>query len=66
MPKFPVQIPPRRTLRTATPSQLIFKFDPVQLQGIGIIERAKARDDLATILMQAAGVVTEENDDDKR
>jgi hypothetical protein len=41
-------------------------FDSVRLRGIGTLDRVKAIACLANLLMQAAGVATEERDNDKR
>jgi hypothetical protein len=41
-------------------------FEPLRLDGLGGKERAEATLTLAQILMQAAGLVVEELDDDRR
>lgn len=54
-----------RSLPT-TAQQLSIAFDSVPLRGMSPTERAKVRAHLAHLLMQAAGVATEERDDDER
>ena len=46
--------------------QMNLMFEPLRLDGIGSRERAEATLTLAQILMQAAGLVVEELDDDRR
>lgn len=46
--------------------QMSQMFEPLRLDGIGSRERAEATLTLAQILMQAAGSVVEELDDDQR
>jgi hypothetical protein len=50
----------------AVPRQLCIMFDSIRLQGMNASERTKVIACLANLLMQAAGVVTEERDDDER
>ena len=45
--------------------QLAIAFDSVQIRGTSAPERSKAIACLAGLLMQAAGVETEERDDDR-
>ena len=46
--------------------QLTLLFDNIRLEGLGSPERDKIILALAQILMQAAGLMVEELDDDKR
>jgi hypothetical protein len=46
--------------------QMSLIFEPQKLEGMTETERAKATTTLAQILMQAAGLVVEEFDDDRR
>lgn len=46
--------------------QMSLIFEPQKLEGMTGTERAKAKTTLAQILMQAAGLVVEEFDDDRR
>lgn len=46
--------------------QMSLMFEPQKLEGMTGTERAKATTTLAQILMQAAGLVVEELDDDRR
>ncbi|MGX8009797.1 MAG: hypothetical protein E5Y89_13250 [Mesorhizobium sp.] len=45
--------------------QMSLIFEPHRLEGMSKVERAKALLTLAQILMQAAGLVVEELDDDQ-
>jgi hypothetical protein len=51
---------------SVAPRQLSIAFDSIRLRGMSASERAKTIMCLASILMQAAGVVTGERDDDER
>ena len=46
--------------------QMSLMFEPQKLEGMTGTERAKAKTTLAQILMQAAGLVVEELNDDRR
>jgi hypothetical protein len=48
------------------PRQLSLMFDTRRTVGLGMVERNKVALALAQILMQAAGLVVEELDDDSR
>jgi hypothetical protein len=48
------------------PHQMNMTFDTVELQGMSAVQRTNAIRNLATLLMQAAGIATaKEHDDDK-
>ena len=47
------------------PRQMSIVFDSNGLHGLSTAERTKARMNLAHLLMLAAGVVVEENDDER-
>jgi hypothetical protein len=51
---------------TAVPRQLCIMFDSIRLQGTNASERTKVIACLANLLMQAAGVMTEERENDER
>jgi hypothetical protein len=55
---------PRAPAPTAA-RQLSITFDSIRLQGMSPMERAKALARLASLLMQAAGVVTKGSNNDK-
>jgi hypothetical protein len=57
---------PLPALPPAHPRQLSMALDAANLRGINPSERRKALAQLAIILMEAAGVVTEEGSDDER
>ena len=46
--------------------QMSLMFEQQKLDGLSAAERAKATRTLAQILMQAAGLIVEELDDDRR
>jgi hypothetical protein len=49
----------------AEPRQMSIAFESNGLRGLSTAERTKARMNLAHLLMLAAGVVVEENDDER-
>jgi hypothetical protein len=49
----------------AEPRQMSIVFESNGLRGLSTAERTKALMDLAHVLMLAAGVVVEENDDER-
>ncbi len=57
---------PTPTLPAAAPRQLSISFDSGRLRGINSSERRTALARLARLLLEAAGVVAEERDDDER
>jgi len=58
-------VPPRPAPRTV-PRQLSMAFDSIRLRGMSPSEHAKVLALLASLLMQAAGVVVEERGNDER
>jgi hypothetical protein len=46
--------------------QMSLMFEPGKVEGMTDVERSVAIDTLAQILMQAAGLIVEELDDDRR
>jgi len=57
---------PTPTLPSTAPRQLSMALDSVKLRGLSPPERRTALVRLASLLMEAAGVVVEERDDDER
>jgi hypothetical protein len=57
---------PMRANPLAAPHQLRIAFDCVDLRGMTPTDRANVLTKLATLLLQAAGVQTEEAIDDRR
>jgi|APFre7841882630_1041343.scaffolds.fasta_scaffold05892_4 hypothetical protein len=60
----PKSVPPTPAPPTV-PRQLGIAFDSIQLRGMNPSDRAKALAHLASLLMQAAGVMAEERNNDK-
>ena len=54
------------SLRGFRQLKLCIMFDSIRLQGMNASERTKVIACLANLLVQAAGVVTKERDDDER
>ena len=54
------------TLMPCSGRQLSLAFEPRKIDGMKDIERAEATMTLAQILMQAAGLIVEELDDEQR
>jgi hypothetical protein len=64
MRNLPKSVPPTPAAPTIS-RQLSIAFDSIRLRGISPSDRAKALAHLANLLMQAAGVVTEERKNDE-
>ena len=54
------------TLVPSSGRQLSLVFEPRRVDGMNDVERAEATTTLAQLLMQAAGLIVEELDDDRR
>jgi hypothetical protein len=52
-------------LSPETPRQMNLAFDTVELRGMSAPQRTKATNCLASLLLQAAGVVARGHDDDE-
>ncbi len=65
MSNLPKSLPTMRA-PAVFPRQLNIMFDSVRLRNIGTSDRVKAIACLANLLTQAAGIGTEERDNDKR
>jgi hypothetical protein len=61
-----VKTPPRSMLLSAAPRQLSIPFDSARLRGMTSAERRISLARLASLLLEAANVVAEENDDGER
>ncbi|MDH3663915.1 MAG: hypothetical protein OEU92_28525 [Alphaproteobacteria bacterium] len=57
---------PKNPVPLTAPHQMNLMFDTVRTAGLGAAERRKVALALAQILMQAAGLMVEEVDDDGR
>jgi hypothetical protein len=57
---------PTSTMPSAVPRQLGIPFDSARLRGISPTERSAVLARLASLLLEAAGVVAGERDDDER
>ena len=64
MPK-PRKIPREQTPPSAEPRQMSIVFESNGLRGLSPAERRKVLMDLSHLLMLAAGVLVEENDDER-
>ena len=58
--------PPRPAPPSTTPRQLSMALDSARLWGMSAVQRAAAVARLADLLMEAAGLVAGERDDDRR
>jgi hypothetical protein len=58
--------PPTPALPSAAPRQLSMPFDSGRLRGMSPSERSTTLARLASLLLEAAGVVAGEHDDDER
>lgn len=66
MDKLPTVVPAGLQSPWSVPRQMNMTFDPVELQGMSSAQRMRAMTHLASLLMQAAGVLTaKEHDDDE-
>jgi hypothetical protein len=63
--KSPKSVPTAPPSPPTAPHQLNITFDSVPLRAMSPSERAKVLVNLASLLMQAAGAVTGEHDDDE-
>lgn len=54
------------TLVPSSGRQMSLVFEPRRVDGMNDVERAEAITTLAQLLMQAAGLIVEELDDDRR
>lgn len=61
----PRTIQSEQTRRSAEPHQMSIPFESYGLRGLSPAERTKTLMNLAHLLMLAAGVVVEENDDER-
>lgn len=61
----PRGIQSEQTRPPAEPHQMSIAFEPYGLRGLSPAERTKALMNLAHLLMMAAGIVVEENDDER-
>ena len=57
---------PRPAPPSTTPRQLSMALDPARLRGMSAAEHATAVARLASLLMEAAGLVAGKRDDDRR
>ncbi|WP_080484170.1 hypothetical protein [Burkholderia cenocepacia] len=66
MDKLPKGVPARTQSPVVTPRQMSMRFDNAELQGMTAAQRARAITNLASLLIQAAGVTGKGCDDDER
>jgi hypothetical protein len=61
-----VKTPPTSALQPAARHQLSIRFDSARLRGMTPAERRTSLARLASLLLEAAGLVVAEGDDDER